>query len=66
MLVLTRRIGESIKIDDDITIKLLRTWGRTAWIGIGAPRHVQIVREELYGQWIPDLKFSEIEEENNG
>jgi len=47
MLVLTRKIGESIRIGDDITITVLDTRGDGVRIGIDAPRGVKIQREEI-------------------
>jgi len=49
MLILTRRIGESLMIGDDesISIKLLDIKGNQARIGITAPKSVPIVREEI-------------------
>jgi carbon storage regulator len=48
MLVLSRQIGESIIIDDDIKIQVLQVNGDTVKIGIEAPRKKPIYREELY------------------
>lgn len=47
MLILTRRPGESIIIDEDIKIKILAVSGNQISIGIEAPHDVNIVREEL-------------------
>ncbi len=49
MLILTRRIGESIVIGDNITITVLeqRNYGNVA-IGISAPEDVKVHREEVY------------------
>lgn len=47
MLVLSRRIGETLKIGDDIEIQILDIQHGQARIGINAPRHVNIVRSEL-------------------
>ena len=48
MLILTRQPGESIKIGDDIEVRLLSVEGNKARIGIGAPDGVDIWREEIY------------------
>ena len=48
MLVLTRKIGESIMIDDEIKIQILNVKGRQIRIGIEAPESVLIFREEIY------------------
>ncbi|MBL8026577.1 MAG: carbon storage regulator CsrA [Fibrobacteres bacterium] len=48
MLVLTRKLGESIRIGDDVRITIVELDGRFAKIGIDAPRTVAIHREEVY------------------
>ena len=48
MLILTRKLGESIAIGDDIRIHLLDIKGNKVRIGIEAPRGVSVYREELY------------------
>jgi carbon storage regulator len=50
MLILTRKASESILIGDDIEIKLLSVKGNQARVGINAPDHVDIWREEIYDQ----------------
>ena len=47
MLVLTRRPGQSIVIDDDITVRVVSMKNGQVRLGIEAPKHVGIVREEL-------------------
>jgi len=48
MLVLTRKLGESIAIDDDIKIVVIQIKGRQVRLGIDAPRKTRIHREEVY------------------
>ncbi len=48
MLILTRRLGESITIGDDIKISVLGIHGRQVRIGIEAPADVVVHREEIY------------------
>ena len=48
MLILSRRAGESLKIGADITVTVLGVRGSQIRIGVNAPRHVPVHREELY------------------
>jgi carbon storage regulator len=48
MLILTRKLGESINVGDDIKITLLDIKGKYIRIGIEAPRNVTVHREEVY------------------
>lgn len=48
MLVLTRKIGESIKINEDIKVTLIEIKGKNIRIGIEAPKETKVYREELY------------------
>jgi len=48
MLVLSRQIGESVVIREEITVKILEVQGDTVKIGIEAPKDVPIYRQELY------------------
>jgi carbon storage regulator len=50
MLILTRKAGESIKIGDDIEVKLILVKGNQARIGVQAPDDADIWREEIYDQ----------------
>jgi carbon storage regulator len=47
MLILTRRIGETVLVGDDITIKVVGINGNQIRIGIDAPLDVQVLRSEL-------------------
>ncbi len=47
MLVLTRRIGETIRIDGDVTIQIVQIQGKQVRVGIEAPKSKQIKRGEL-------------------
>lgn len=48
MLVLTRKLGESIAIDDHIKIRIVQIKGKQVRIGIEAPKETKIHREEVY------------------
>ncbi len=48
MLILTRKLGESITIGDDIKVTVLGVFGRQVRIGIEAPSKVVVHREEIY------------------
>jgi carbon storage regulator len=48
MLILSRRIGETIMIGDEITVRVLTIKGRQVGLGIGAPKRIAIHREEIY------------------
>jgi carbon storage regulator len=47
MLILTRRVGESITIGDDITVTVLAVNGAQVRIGVDAPKDVPVHREEV-------------------
>ncbi len=55
MLVLTRKIGESLAINDDVKITVLEIKGKTVRLGIEAPSDTKVYREEI---------FLKIQEEN--
>lgn len=48
MLILTRRIGESVVIGDDIKLTVLGVKGSQVRLGIDAPKSVSVHREEIY------------------
>jgi carbon storage regulator len=48
MLILTRRISESLIIGDDIKITVLGINGHQVKLGINAPKHISVHREEIY------------------
>ena len=59
MLILTRRIGESIIIGDDINVTVLGVKGNQVRIGVGADSSVPVHREELYLKIQQDKKQSQ-------
>ena len=56
MLILTRRIGESIIINDDIQVKVVDIQGSQVRLGIEAPSSIDIYREEIYKRIHSTLK----------
>ena len=48
MLILTRRIGESLRIGDEVSVTVLGIKGSQVRIGVNAPKSVSVHREEVY------------------
>lgn len=48
MLILTRRVGETIMIGSDVTVTVLGVKGNQVRVGVNAPRDVAVHREEIY------------------
>ncbi len=48
MLILTRRVGESLVIGDDVVVNILGVKGNQVRIGVDAPKEVSVHREEIY------------------
>ncbi|MDB4299608.1 carbon storage regulator CsrA [bacterium] len=63
MLILTRRVGESLMIGDDVTLTVLGVKGNQVRIGVDAPRDVAVHREEILNR-IQESSTADPEEEN--
>jgi len=48
MLILTRRVGETVMIGNDVTVTVLGVKGNQVRVGVNAPRDVAVHREEIF------------------
>jgi carbon storage regulator len=62
MLILTRRVGETLMIGDEVTVTVLGVKGNQVRIGVNAPRDVAVHREEIYER----IKREQAEAGGNG
>ena len=48
MLILTRRVGESVMIGDEVAVTVLRVKGNQVRLGVNAPKSISVQREEIF------------------
>ena len=61
MLILTRRVGETLMVGDEVTVTVLGVKGNQVRIGVNAPKEVAVHREEIYQR----IRKEKDEEPNN-
>lgn len=59
MLILTRKVGESLMVGDEITVTVLGIKGNQVRIGIDAPKDVAVHREEIFQRIQNDVESTE-------
>jgi carbon storage regulator len=62
MLILTRRVGETLMIGDNVTVTVLGVKGNQVRIGVNAPKDVSVHREEIYERIKNEQKQNEQKE----
>jgi len=56
MLILTRKLAETLRIGDDISVTVLGIQGNQVRLGINAPRSIPVHREEIYARILEEQK----------
>lgn len=65
MLILTRRVGETLMVGDEITVTVLGVKGNQVRIGVNAPKEVAVHREEIYQRIQAEKNSDEVEPGNH-
>jgi carbon storage regulator len=60
MLILTRRLGETVKIGPDIDVTVMAVHGNQVRLGISAPKNIEVDREEIFERKRQGLKPGEV------
>ena len=60
MLILTRRVGETLMIGDEVTVTVLGVKGNQVRIGVNAPKEIAVHREEIYERIKREQEASEL------
>jgi carbon storage regulator len=59
MLILTRRMGERLRIGDDVSVTVMAISGSQVRIGIQAPRSITVYREEIFNRIVEENKATD-------